>query len=102
MTFAARRLPHSSPTYVAYSDESNVTDARYRSICAVSFPADQLASTTGELAGILTKAKVAEFKWKQQHPKADGKQKEHQERPERQKAQQECDDDKNIAGDFDE
>jgi hypothetical protein len=64
MTFAAGRLPHSFPTYVAFSDESNITNARYRSICAVSFPADQLASATGALAGILSEANVAEFKWK--------------------------------------
>ena len=57
-------MSHSPPTYVAYSDESNVTDARYRSICAVSFPAEQLESATGELAGFLAESKVEEFKWK--------------------------------------
>lgn len=50
--------------YVAYSDESNITAVRYRSICAVSFPLHELQCVTSELKGILQDSGITEFKWK--------------------------------------
>src|ERR1051326_9614978 len=49
--------------YIAYTDESNITAARYRSICAFSFPGDQLENVTNDLERILRESEVAEFKW---------------------------------------
>jgi len=48
--------------YVAFSDESN-NDGRYRSICAFSFPADQLHPATSVLGEIVAKSGLSEFKW---------------------------------------
>ena len=50
--------------YVAYTDESNITAVRYRSICAFSFPLEKLQSVTSALQGILQNSDVTEFKWK--------------------------------------
>lgn len=54
---------HSLMEFVAYTDESNVTAARYRSICAVTLPLDQLPSVTEHLMAILQDSQVSEFKW---------------------------------------
>src|SRR6266516_2834685 len=49
--------------YVAYSDESNITAVRYRSICAFSFPLEEVHFVTSGLQEILQDSGVTEFKW---------------------------------------
>ena len=51
------------PTHIAYSDESNYSEGRYRSISMVSMPAGKVAEITSEIKSKLVGSNVSEAKW---------------------------------------
>lgn len=49
--------------YAAFSDESRHSDGRFRSIAAVSLPANSVVDLNGRIATLLTAKGIGEFKW---------------------------------------
>ncbi len=49
--------------YVIFTDESNITDSRFQSLSAFSFPKKHLEDITTSISQILKSSDVEEFKW---------------------------------------
>lgn len=50
-------------SFGVFSDESSHTNARFRSICALSIPAEYVVEVQNELSKLLDGSNVSEFKW---------------------------------------
>ncbi|MFW5720686.1 MAG: DUF3800 domain-containing protein [Candidatus Dojkabacteria bacterium] len=49
--------------YVIFTDESNITDSRFQSLCAFSLPKNYVSEFTTIMKQILVSSDVSEFKW---------------------------------------